>query len=187
MVNPNNLIRIWNPIFFFFQCRAWPYCSLNLVSIVATAIPNATITWWYRTYQIGREDHDKNYKIHGHGPLSLLEVAPLAGKYFGDYRCHAENPHGAANHSIELILAQVTCQNIFVLLCLNILSRNQLKSSRQSWTGSRPPPSTSGLYRPQTSEDFRWTRTPSSIKKRGTNGTLLNVEFGQFVSGKVDL
>ena len=76
----------------------------------ATGIPNATITWWYRTYEIGREDHDKNFKIHGRGPLSLLEVAPLSGKYFGDYRCHAENPHGAANHTIELILAQEPTQ-----------------------------------------------------------------------------
>ena len=55
---------------------------------------------------MGKEDHDKNFKVYGNGPLTFLEVSPLSGKYFGDYLCRAENPHGSANHSIELIRAQ---------------------------------------------------------------------------------
>ena len=51
-------------------------------------------------------DHDKNYKIFGHGPLSLLQVTPLSAKYFGDYTCRAENIYGMAEHKIELILAR---------------------------------------------------------------------------------
>ena len=73
---------------------------------LATGIPNATITWWYRNLEIGKEDHDKNFKVYGNGPLTYLEVSPLSGKYFGDYVCRAENPQGSANHSIELIRAQ---------------------------------------------------------------------------------
>ena len=51
-------------------------------------------------------DHDKHYKVYGHGPLSLLEVTPLSAKYFGFYTCQAENIHGVAEHEIELILAR---------------------------------------------------------------------------------
>ena len=64
------------------------------------------MTWWYRNLEIGRVDHDKNFQVHGQGPLSLLEVAPLSGKYFGDYSCRAENIHGSANHSLELVMAR---------------------------------------------------------------------------------
>ena len=64
------------------------------------------MTWWYRNLEIGRVDHDKNFEVHGQGPLSLLEVAPLSGKYFGDYSCRAENIHGSANHSLELVMAR---------------------------------------------------------------------------------
>ena len=78
----------------------------NCCILLATGIPNATISWWYRNLEIGKEDHDKNFKVYGNGPLTYLEVSPLSGKYFGDYLCRAENPHGSANHSIELIRAQ---------------------------------------------------------------------------------
>ena len=37
-------------------------------------------------------------------------MAPLSGKYFGDFRCRAENIHGAVNHTIELIRAQEPTQ-----------------------------------------------------------------------------
>ena len=53
-----------------------------------------------------RDDKDKNYEIVGHGPVSVLTVNPLAGKYYKHYRCEAENPHGSANHTIELARAQ---------------------------------------------------------------------------------
>ena len=79
---------------------------LLVLLLLATGIPNATISWWYRNLEIGKEDHDKNFKVYGNGPLTYLEVSPLSGKYFGDYLCRAENPHGSANHSIELIRAQ---------------------------------------------------------------------------------
>ena len=78
----------------------------NYILPLATGIPNATISWWYRNLEIGKEDHDKNFKVYGNGPLTYLEVSPLSSKYFGDYVCRAENPQGSANHSIELIRAQ---------------------------------------------------------------------------------
>jgi hypothetical protein len=31
----------------------------------ATAIPNATISWWYNKIEIGREDKDINFQIIG--------------------------------------------------------------------------------------------------------------------------
>ena len=78
--------------------------------ISATAVPNATISWWYRDLEIGREDLDKNYEILGHGPLSILRVSPLAGKYYGHYTCKAENIYDSAQHKIELIQAHEPTQ-----------------------------------------------------------------------------
>ena len=73
-------------------------------------MPNATISWWYRDLEIGREDLDKNYEILGHGPLSILRVSPLAGKYYGHYTCKAENIYDSAQHKIELIQAHEPTQ-----------------------------------------------------------------------------
>ena len=33
--------------------------------ITATAIPNATISWWYNKIEIGREDKDSSFQIIG--------------------------------------------------------------------------------------------------------------------------
>ncbi len=35
---------------------------MNLTCI-ATGIPNATLTWWYRDREIGREIIDRNYEV----------------------------------------------------------------------------------------------------------------------------
>jgi len=88
---------------------AWDQRTTNL-SCLATSIPNATISWWYRDLEIGREDLDKNYDIQGHGPLSILTVSPLAGKYYGHYECKAENIHGVALHEIQLAQAHEPTQ-----------------------------------------------------------------------------
>ena len=52
--------------------------------------------------EIGREDLDRNYVIHGHGPRSDLVVTPLSSKYYGHYTCKADNPYGSAVHQIWL-------------------------------------------------------------------------------------
>lgn len=88
---------------------SWDQRPTNL-SCMATAIPNATISWWYRDLEIAREDLDKNYEIIGHGPLSILRVSPLAGKYYGHYTCKAENIYGSAEQEIELIQANEPTQ-----------------------------------------------------------------------------
>ena len=73
----------------------------------ATAIPNATVTWWFRGKEIGRSgagagDLDRNFNIRGHGPTTDLTITPLRSDYYGFYKCKAENPHGIAYHEIEL-------------------------------------------------------------------------------------
>jgi len=74
------------------------------LSCIATAIPNATVTWWFKGKEIGRSsgDLDRNFEIKGHGPKSELTVTPLTSDYYGFYKCKAENPHGIAFHEIEL-------------------------------------------------------------------------------------
>ncbi len=41
---------------------SWDQNQVNLTCI-ATAIPNATLTWWYRDREIGREIIDRNYEV----------------------------------------------------------------------------------------------------------------------------
>lgn len=83
------------------QQWSWDQNPINLTCI-ATAIPNATITWWYRDREINREIIDRNYKVFGHGPRSDLIVTPLDLQYYGRYTCKAINPHGEAFTEIEL-------------------------------------------------------------------------------------
>ena len=45
---------------------------LLFIFLSATAIPNATVTWWFRGKEIGRSgagagDLDRNFDIRGHG------------------------------------------------------------------------------------------------------------------------
>jgi len=86
---------------------SWDQRPIQL-SCIATAIPNATVTWWFKGKEIGRStgDLDKNFEIKGHGgrgtPTSTLTVTPLRSDYYGFYKCKAENPHGIAFHEIEL-------------------------------------------------------------------------------------
>jgi len=85
----------------FLKEWSWDQKPINL-SCIATAIPNATVTWWYRDLEIGRQDQDKNYQVIGHGPRSELVVTPLSAKYYGHYTCKAENPLGTAYQELEL-------------------------------------------------------------------------------------
>jgi len=80
---------------------SWDQNPINLTCI-ATAIPNATITWWYRDREINREIIDRNYRVYGHGPRSDLIVTPLDLQYYGRYTCKAINPHGESFYEIEL-------------------------------------------------------------------------------------
>ena len=87
---------------------AWQLDKRNLFNILnvflATAIPNATVTWWFKGKELGRStgDLDRNFEIRGHGPTSALTVTPLRSDYYGFYECKAQNPHGIAFHKIEL-------------------------------------------------------------------------------------
>ena len=78
--------------------------KFNVKCFVATAIPNATVTWWFKGKELGRStgDLDRNFEIRGHGPTSMLTVTPLRSDYYGFYECKAQNPHGIAFHKIEL-------------------------------------------------------------------------------------
>ena len=91
---------------------SWDQRPIELTCI-ATAIPNATVTWWYKGQELGRTNLDKNYVIKGHGSThgkvgksTSLTITPLSQKYFGHYKCKAENPLGIAFHEIELVEAR---------------------------------------------------------------------------------
>lgn len=79
----------------------WDQNPINLTCI-ATGIPNATITWWWRDREIGREIIDRHLRIVGNGPRSDLIITPLDQQYYSRYTCKAFNPHGEAFHEIEL-------------------------------------------------------------------------------------
>jgi hypothetical protein len=54
----------------FVKNKVHYYCNLIYKIIIfgtnaATAIPNATISWWYNKIEIGREDKDINFQIIG--------------------------------------------------------------------------------------------------------------------------
>jgi len=85
---------------------SWDQRPIKL-SCIATAIPNATVTWWFRGKEIGRSgagsgDLDRNFNVRGHGPTTELTITPLRSDYYGFYKCKAENPYGIAYHEIEL-------------------------------------------------------------------------------------
>lgn len=91
---------------------SWDQRPIQLACI-ATAIPNATVTWWYNGQELGRTNLDKNYVIKGHGSThgsvgqsTGLTITPLSDKYFGFYKCKAENPYGIDYHEIELVEAR---------------------------------------------------------------------------------
>ena len=73
----------------------------------ATAIPMATLTWWYNGLQLGLQDLDRNFMISGLRKLSVLRVTPLSSKYYGNYTCKAENSHGVSFQTIVLKEATV--------------------------------------------------------------------------------
>ena len=41
-------------------------------------------------------------QIIGRGPRSDLKITPLNLEFYGRYTCKAKNPHGEAEHEIEL-------------------------------------------------------------------------------------
>ena len=119
---------------------SWDQNPINLTCI-ATAIPNATITWWYRDREINREIIDRNYRVFGHGPRSDLIVTPLDLQYYGRYTCKAINPHGEAFYEIglsffkkKLILRGEIIKRIFNILCSSI--PNRFERGTRTWNNS---------------------------------------------------
>ena len=86
---------------------SWDQRPIEL-TCVATAIPNATVSWWYAGAELGKTNQDKNYFLNPRGnPKSkTLTITPVSGKYYGRYTCKAENPYGVAYHEIELAEAR---------------------------------------------------------------------------------
>ena len=93
---------------------SWKQRPVNL-SCIATAIPNATISWWFRDIEISRDcqhqhvcDKDEHYTITGHGPSSILTVTPASSqKHYGTYTCKGANPYGEAFHQLKLFEADL--------------------------------------------------------------------------------
>jgi len=162
---------------------SWDQNPINLTCI-ATAIPNATITWWYRDREINREIIDRNYRVFGHGPRSDLIVTPLDLQYYGRYTCKAINPHGEAFYEIDLrearepgtiqqaVTDKVTATTIqfrFVAphdtggLPIDSFAA-EFKESTQQWDNAKRrvwPASPNGFYilenlQPRTTYDFRF-------------------------------
>ena len=90
---------------------SWDQRPIELTCI-ATAIPNATVSWWFAGAELGRSNLDKNYVIKGHGSVgsdgkrveksTSLTITPLSSKYYGRYTCKAENSYGVNFHEILL-------------------------------------------------------------------------------------
>ena len=88
---------------------SWDQRPIELTCI-ATAIPNATVSWWYAGAELGKTNLDKNYLVKGQGSVhksKTLTITPVSGKYYGRYTCKAENPYGVAYHEIALEEARV--------------------------------------------------------------------------------
>ncbi|XP_068222632.1 fasciclin-2-like isoform X2 [Palaemon carinicauda] len=81
----------------------WEQAPVNLTCL-ATAIPNATIQWYFRNEEISA--NDVNLKILSYGPLGVLSVNP-SQSYYGKYTCEATNKLGRAEHDLELKEAHV--------------------------------------------------------------------------------
>ncbi|XP_064081205.1 fasciclin-2-like isoform X3 [Macrobrachium nipponense] len=81
----------------------WEQAPVNLTCL-ATAIPNATIQWYFRNVEISALD--ENLKILSYGPLGVLNINP-SQSYYGTYTCEATNKLGRAEHNLELREAHV--------------------------------------------------------------------------------
>ncbi|XP_066960357.1 fasciclin-2-like isoform X4 [Macrobrachium rosenbergii] len=81
----------------------WEQAPVNLTCL-ATAIPNATIQWYFRNEEISALD--ENLKILSYGPLGVLNINP-SQSYYGTYTCEATNKLGRAEHNLELKEAHV--------------------------------------------------------------------------------
>ena len=51
---------------------SWDQNPINLTCI-STAIPNATLTWWYEDREIGREIIDRNYEVKLNGGSHIVK------------------------------------------------------------------------------------------------------------------
>ncbi|KAJ9592055.1 hypothetical protein L9F63_001394, partial [Diploptera punctata] len=81
------------------EAWSWHDNPVNLTCL-AESIPNATITWYSKGNELLRPD--PNIQTFGNGPISTLRITPRNIKYYGYYKCKAQNTHGVAEHKIEL-------------------------------------------------------------------------------------
>ncbi|GBP98290.1 Fasciclin-2 [Eumeta japonica] len=77
---------------------SWNAMPVN-ISCLAESIPNATIKWRFRGYELKESSH---IRIFGSGPTSLVTVTPVSRDLYGFYECIATNILGEAAHTIEL-------------------------------------------------------------------------------------
>jgi neural cell adhesion molecule len=76
----------------------WDARPINLTCI-AESIPNATIRWRHNDRDIGRSElRTDAFAQFGQGPISTLTIIPYDRRYYGDYKCIANNIHGEASH-----------------------------------------------------------------------------------------
>ena len=64
---------------------SWDQRPIELTCI-ATAIPNATVSWWFAGAELGKTNMDKNYLLKDHGSVhksKTLTITPVSAKYYG--------------------------------------------------------------------------------------------------------
>ncbi|XP_076366885.1 fasciclin-2-like isoform X3 [Tachypleus tridentatus] len=86
--------------------KTWNDSPVNLTCL-ADAVPNATISWWFRNKEIKKENPSVFYSILGTVGLSNLLVKPSLSipggqDVYGSYTCKATNKYGEDHIDIDL-------------------------------------------------------------------------------------
>ncbi|XP_059086244.1 fasciclin-2-like isoform X2 [Tigriopus californicus] len=148
---------------------SWDQHPINLTCI-ATAIPNATITWFYREREIGKEIIDRNYQIIGEGPRSDLKVTPLEAEYYGRYTCEAKNQYGQAQHEIELQEAREPSRIQQAVADKTTATTIQFRFVSPSDTGGLPIEAYAAEYKEATKE---WNDADRRVWPASENGVYI--------------
>ena len=166
------------------------------IFLSATAIPNATVTWWFRGKEIGRSgagatDLDRNFEItrHARGPrggTTELTVTPLRSDYYGFYKCKAENPYGIAYHEIELEEAREPSKIQQVIRDKTTATTIQFRFTPPSDTGGLPVDAYAVEYKDSRKD---WISAKRRVWPASRNSKALGwLEFGfysELLSGDI--